>query len=239
MGGILNMNILIYDDNIYDISHLSNLIENLFQDLNIDFQITVCKSTEFLLKNIKKFDFLFLDVEIHEENGIEIGKKLTKIAHTCEIIITSSFKKYLIEGYKIRASRYFLKPINQDEFNTEMKNEIFLYLQQNNGFINQRISNEKILFSDILYIDTYNRKTRIHFTNGKILNTSLTMKEWVASLDSEIFNQPHKSYIVNLTYISSISDKDLYLINNEIIPISRNIKKQFQQHYIDILPRLL
>lgn len=120
-----------------------------------------------------------------------------------------------------------------------MKNDIFLYLQQNNGFINQRISNEKILFSDILYIDTYNRKTRIHFTNGKILNTSLTMKEWVASLDSEIFNQPHKSYIVNLTYISSISDKDLYLINNEIIPISRNIKKQFQQHYIDILPRLL
>ncbi len=233
------MNILIYDDNMNDVKHLKKLIQNLFNKLDIDFKITVCESTDFLLNNIKKFDFLFLDIEIHEENGIEIGKKISKISHNCKIIITSSFKKYLIEGYKIQASRYFLKPINQDEFNTEMENEIFMYFKQYNGFLNKKISNEKILFSDILYIDTYNRKTRLHFTNGKILNTPLTLKEWLQSLDTEIFNQPHKSYIVNLTYISTLLDKDLYLKNNEIIPISRNMKKQFQQHYIDILPRLL
>ncbi len=233
------MNILIYDDNMNDVKHLTKLIQNLFNKLDIDFKITVCESTDFLLNNIKKFDFLFLDIEIHEENGIEIGKKISKISHNCKIIITSSFKKYLIEGYKIQASRYFLKPINQDEFNTEMENEIFMYFKQYNGFLNKKISNEKILFSDILYIDTYNRKTRIHFTNGKILNTPLTLKEWLQSLDTEIFDQPHKSYIVNLTYISTLLDKDLYLKNNEIIPISRNMKKQFQQHYIDILPRLL
>lgn len=233
------MKILIYDDDQDDINHLVNLINNLFNELNINSKITICESTNFLLNNIKKYDFLFLDIQIKDENGIEIGKKLSKINHNCRIIITSNFKKYLIDGYKIQADRYFLKPINQYEFNTEMENELYQYQKKYRGFINKQISNEKILFSDILYIDSYNRKSKIHFTNGKSLPTSIPLKDWFSFLDSDIFIQPHQSFIINLTYISSISNNSVYLINGENIPMSRNLKKQFHQHYIDILPKLL
>ena len=79
--------------------------------------------------NIKKSDLLFLDMEINEENGIDIGLELQELKHDCRIIITTSYSKYAIDGYKIHADRYFIKPINQLEFNLEMEAIIKKYIK--------------------------------------------------------------------------------------------------------------
>lgn len=60
-------------------------------------------------------------MEIHNEKGIDLGLELNKINHNCRIVITTSYSKYAIDGYKIHADRYFIKPINQLEFNLEMR----------------------------------------------------------------------------------------------------------------------
>ena len=232
------MNILIYEDNIMDAEHLIHLINDLLDKEQIKYNIDTCPSSEFLFKNINKYDFLFLDIELHDENGIEMGKKLKTSAHNCRIIITSNFKKYLIDGYKINADRYFLKPITVDEFNVEMENELTQYNNRYKGFIDERISKNKIFFIDILYVETFDRKTKMHLVNGKTIETKLLLKEWEELLDDDMFEKPHKSYIVNLNYISSISEKELYLTSNQPIPLSRNEKKQFKERYIDAIMRM-
>lgn len=232
------MNILIYDDNQDDIKKLSTLLKDFSKMYDIPFYIQICPSKDFLFKQIDIFDFLFLDIELDNENGIEIGMKLNNLNHQCHIIITSSYKKYIIQGYRIHADRYFLKPLIPDEFHKEMKDEISWYYKKFDGIAIPQISNKKILFSDILYIDIYDRKSRIHFTNGRIQKCSYKMKEWEQQLKSELFYRTHKSYIVNLTYVNGSSSRDVFLINGEAIPISRNYIHDFQKKYIELLPRL-
>lgn len=110
------MNILIYDDNENDIKQLLLCINNFFSKKCQEYNVNICKSKDELLQTINKYDLLFLDMEINEENGIDIGLELQKIQHDCRIIITTNYSKYAINGYKIHADRYFIKPINQLEF---------------------------------------------------------------------------------------------------------------------------
>lgn len=232
------MNILIYDDNKNEIEQLKNNINTFFHLINLDFEIKICPSIDFLYENIKYFDLLFLDIEINHQNGIEIGMNLKKINHNCRIIITTNFKKYSIDGYKINADRYFIKPIDQNEFNIEMETIIKQYLKRFMGFFDNKISHTKILFKDILYIGFYDRKTIIHFINGKNINTSYTLKHWLTLLDKNIFAQTHKAFIVNLNYITDLKNSEVELINKETLPLSRHFKSIFIDKYTSHLSSL-
>ena len=135
---ILMINILIYDDNQKDIDQLLQCIENFFIKVNLQYQIHICKNKADLLQYIKKSDLLFLDMEINEDNGIEIGLELQELKHDCRIIITTNYSKYAIDGYKIHADRYFIKPINQLEFNLEMEARIKKYIKTQLAFMMQK-----------------------------------------------------------------------------------------------------
>lgn len=120
-----------------------------------------------------------------------------------------------------------------------MEDELYLFQIKYSGFYDENLSKTKILYTDILYVDVYDRKTRIHFKNGKILATRYTLKEWEEKLDLTIFEKVHKAYIVNLFYISAYSNQDISLMNGENIPLSRNMKKHFEEKYIALLPRIV
>lgn len=232
------MKILIYDDCLDDVLHLKQLLNEFSQTHEINFEITECPNSDYMLKNIELFDILFLDIEINNENGIKLGLKLNKLIHDCRIVITSSYKKYLIEGYKINADRYFLKPISSFEFKVDIEEIINQHFFKYNGFYDETISKHKILFKDILYIDSYDRKTRIHFINGKTISTYHLMKDWIYILDEKFFFMIHRSFIVNLNHISGYSKSDVFMNNGEALPISRNYKQLFEEKYLMILSRL-
>lgn len=161
------MNILIFDDNDHDIRQLQKNIRSFFQTIHITPHIQICPDVTYLFEHIAEFDILFLDIEINDQNGIDIGMKLNHYKHNCRIIITTNFKKYSIDGYKINADRYFVKPIQQNEFNIEMTAVIDHYMSQFSGFFDPKISTSKILYEDIIFIEYYNRKTTLYLRNGK------------------------------------------------------------------------
>jgi len=233
------MNILIYDDNIDDIKQLTTCIDYLFKKQNIKFQIHICQSSKELFNTIKNYDLLFLDIEINNDNGIDLGLKLQKYRHDCRIIITTNYAKYAIDGYKIHADRYFIKPINQLEFNLEMNVIIKKYLKNSIGFYDDKIGKSKLFIKDIIYIEFIDRKSLIHKLNGKVISTNCTLKYWYDKLKQYGFAYPYRSFIVNLEYISSIKKDELILINEEKIPLSRYYKKEFENKYEDYLHDIL
>lgn len=78
-----------------------------------------------------------------------------------------------------------------------------------------------------------NRATVLHFLNGVQIKTSYPLKYWIEKLTEYGFAQPYKCYVVNLKYISGISkdERDLFLSNNEKIPLSKFYKKTFIDDY--------
>lgn len=178
-----------------------------------------------------------MDVEIGEENGIDIGKKIREIHSDCKIIITSSYKKYLIEGYKIRAERYFIKPILEKEFFIEMEDVLNHYFYKEYGFVDEKISKRKILVKDILYIEYLDKHTLLHCTNEIVYKAPHPLKYWVDTLSKYDFCQCYKCFVVNLLYVEKMEKNDIVLINGEKIPVSRFYKKGFENAYVERLSR--
>ena len=153
------MKILVYDDNIDDIKQLENCITNFFNKINEEYKIAYCQTQKELFSLINSYDLLFLDIELSDENGIDIGLKLRKMKTDCLVIITTHYMKYAIDGYKIDAERYFIKPIVQSEFDIEMTHIMHKYYNNLLGFYDEKLSKNKIYFKNILYFEFFNRKT--------------------------------------------------------------------------------
>lgn len=233
------MKILIYDDNIDDVKQLGNCIKNFFSKLNEEYTITYCQTQNELFSLINNYNLLFLDIELSNENGIDIGLKITKMKTDCMIIITTHYMKYAIDGYKINAERYFIKPIDQSEFDIEMTYIIHKYHSDLLGFNDIKLSKNKIYFKNILYFEFYDRKTIIHFTNGKNIQTNYPLKHWIQITQNAAFSQPHKSFLVNLNYISALTKNDIVMLNDDIIPLSRHFKADFFEKYEDNLHEVI
>lgn len=232
------MKILIYDDNLKDICHLKECIQSCFYKKGISYDIDICNSTEELYSCVHLYDLLFLDMKIHNESGIDIGMNLRKYRKNCRIIITTSYSRYAIDGYKIHADRYFLKPILQEEFNLEMEELIKNYYYQILGFYDKRISLNKIYYHQLLYVEFLSRKTIVHMCNGLTYELNDSLKSWYDKLKDYGFEYTHKSYIVNMKYVHSIANDSLFVAKKEV-PLSRRFKKHFQQRYRNYLNEVM
>lgn len=231
------MKILIYDDSKEDVISLCQCLESFFKSRDYDYKIDICANTEFLFKNLSNYDLLFLDIELNDENGIAIGLRIREFNNDIKIIIVSNYQKYLIDGYKVHADRYFIKPISQREFNIDFENVVTNHFQNYEGFYDENLSVKKIYYKEILYIDFFNRKSRIHFLNSKIIVTPYSLKHWESLINNKSFSKSHKSFIINLQHISAFTKTDIILINEELIPLSRSYKKEFNLDYLNYLQK--
>ncbi len=230
------MIITICDNDYQHINHLINLIDDYFHYRNISLQdIHTCCSVDRAIELAQICDLLFLDVELGEESGIDIGMKIKAMNLHCKIIITSAFQSYLIEGYKINARRYLLKPIERIEFFIEMDSIMNDYFKNQQGFIDESIQRDKIYYHQILFIEAYDRKTKITLENGKTGIVNYTLSEWKSILKNQPFGQSHKSVIVNYKAIQLIGKQDIHLNNKQIVPISRHFRREFQKKYREFL----
>lgn len=238
-GGKFRMRILIFEDNKNDINHLKRCCKCFFEKRNISYEIDVCENIDFLFKQINQYDLLFLDMKMDTINGIEVGIKVRNLNENCRIIITSNYTEYLIDGYKINADRYFIKPISQEVFDIEMEAVIHRYFRNCESFFDESISDRKIYYREILYVDYFERRTRIHLTDGTVLITNDSLKYWIEKLGNTSFGQSHKAYVVHFDSISEFTPQDIILTTGQRIPLSRKYKKDFKQKYYDYLHHTL
>lgn len=229
------MKILIFEDNELELKILLQCISIFFKARDIDYTVTLGKDDNEVLDHAFEYDLIFLDVEINGLNGVELGIKIREINEDVKLIFVTNFSKYLIDGYKARADRYFLKPIKQSEFDLELNSVLKNYIEKHSGFFDDKVSPTKIYYKDILYINFLNRKTNIHFRCGKIIETNYPLKYWISKLNCHGFSQPYKSCIVNLSEVSGFRKDSVILSNEDIIPMSRYYRKAFEKSYMNSL----
>lgn len=85
------------------------------------------KADALYLKDLLKYEFLFLNIKLENKNGIELGIQIKEEFPNLHIILTSAYKEYLEDGYKTKADRFFVKPIQESLFKTEMKQLLLSY----------------------------------------------------------------------------------------------------------------
>ncbi len=181
-------------------------------------------------------DLVFLDVQMPELTGIQF---LKIINGKCDVILTTAYSQYALDGYDLDVVDYLLKPIAFDRFykaaqkvlqssgNTNSSAPEVLSVQKNHDFIFVKTEHkiQKIYLDDILYIEGLKDYISI-FTRSERIITLQNMKKMEESLPSKSFIRVHKSYIIALGKIESI-ERSRIQIGEKIIPIGDTYREYF------------
>ena len=177
-------------------------------------------------------DLLFLDIKMPDISGIDFYRSLT---HRPEVIFTTAYSEYAMEGFELKAMDYLLKPISFEKFIAAC-NRARDFLQARNGrerrekdffFINAAHKMHKIHYNDILYLEGYKDYTKIHLTtSANPLLVLYNLKYFEEMLLQQEFVRIHRSYIVSLRKLNTISRKAVS-IGNLQLPVSDNYRQGF------------
>ncbi|MCR4582317.1 MAG: LytTR family DNA-binding domain-containing protein [Prevotella sp.] len=178
---------------------------------------------------------LFLDIQMPELSGIEFAKILPK---DTKIIFTTAFSQYAIEGYKVGALDYLLKPISYEDFlrSTDKALDYFSILQKQETyrmdrfmFVKSDYKLQRVCLDDILYIEGLKDYVRMYLKNGDRIMSLMSMKKIEEYLPRPEFLRVHRSYIVHMPEIRTV-DRFRIAFGETMLPISDNYKEEVQQY---------
>jgi len=179
----------------------------------------------------QKIDLLFLDIKMPDISGIDFYKSLV---NKPEVIFTTAYSEYAIDGFELKAMDYLVKPISFEKFITacnRVKDFIEIKNQKDKGkeffFINVSHKMHKIFYDDILYLEGYKDYTKVHLISSpNPLLILHNLKYFEGLLDKKQFIRIHRSYMVSLRKINTASRKSV-TINNNSLPVSDNYRDSF------------
>ncbi len=181
-------------------------------------------------------DLIFLDIQMPFLNGLEFAEMITD--KSSMIVFTTAYSEFALKGYKVNAIDYLLKPIFFEAFKASVfkaKKMYDLMYQQENTTKSLFFKENGVLIrvqpTQILYVNSMQNYIEIHLRNHKRIIVHHTLKSILKQLPLDDFLQIHKSYIVNVNYITHIDGSTLYL--DEIsLPIARNRKEAILRIFV-------
>lgn len=192
------------------------------------------EAIDFLQKN--EIDLLFSDIQMPKINGLEMVQSL---ANPPAIIFATAFGEYALDGFDIGIVDYLLKPISFSRF-LKACNKAKLQIEQakikgatsspanesGHLFIKENDKLTKVLFKDILYVEAMGDYVKVITKTGTLVTYS-TFKGFEERLQHKKFVRTHKSFIVQINAIKSITGNIVVLEDDSSIPISKNYRESF------------
>lgn len=229
--------ILICDDD----KHLCSYMEKNIMDWAATSQCAVnidqCYSGKSFRQYIEKEehpDILFLDIELGDETGMQLGEYVREYLkdENLQIVFVSSHTEYAMELFQLRPFNFLEKPVKMAALRQVMLKycEIKLCAEKKYFIYQQKQNAHRIDLEEIIYFQSDRKKIRILINNQEEFNEYYgNLEEAMQQLDQERFWCIHKSYIVNVKYVKSFGRTQFILRSGEEIPVSRSRWKVIRQ----------
>lgn len=189
------MRILLCDDDPVILSQMERLLKEFFHEHGLSQpEIASYTDGEKLLTSQDTGEIAFLDVEMPGLSGIHTGERLKKRNPRMKIFILTSYMDYLDEAMKFHVFRY----LNMKEalYQIEMETKP-VPIETKDGFVVRQAE-------DILYIEAVQRRTQVVAVD-QVYESPLPMRDWLPLLQIGCFYQTHRSFLVNMRYVTSFS----------------------------------
>ncbi len=184
----------------------------------------------FRYEEAPSYDFLLLDIEMGEMNGVELASGIRSRNREIQIIFITGYMEYLAAGYDVEALHYLLKPVTEEK--------LFSVLDRGCEKLKQR---EKALLlengEEMIRLPLYEirwaevRRNYITIHAGEDITVKKTLSQLEAELDDSFF-RAGRSYLVNLRYVRKITKTDLYLKDGTAVPLSRGLYEAANRAFI-------
>ncbi|MBC6998023.1 LytTR family DNA-binding domain-containing protein [Cytophaga sp. FL35] len=190
--------------------------------------------------NHHKVDLLFLDIQMPDLTGMELSRMLPK---NSKVIFTTAFDEYALEGFKVSALDYLLKPFDYAEFLSAVNKALDYFVNRKKDdsqlietnekefiFVKSEYKQVKIKLSEVLYFEGLKDYVKIWLKGlERPILTLMSLKSLQEELPKKDFLRVHRSYIVALNNIDVV-ERSQILINDLRITVSEQYKPQFLEY---------
>ncbi len=197
--------------------------------------------------NQQEVNLIFMDIQMPDLSGMELARILDgkKNSGTTRVIFCTAYHQFALEGYKVEALDYLLKPYSYEDFLTAAT-KAYQYFGRIGNLVQPSLPTTaaasadyiflkveyqlvKVMLKDITHIEAYKDYVKVHLTSKNHPLLSLTsMKNMEELLPKDRFMRVHRSFIVSLDHIDSIS-KNVIHVGNQQIAVGDLYKEQFSE----------
>ena len=190
-------------------------------DVNVD---TFFSAEEFLFhwSEGQPYDLAILDIKLRKMTGMDLAKIIRKTDQDLQIIFITGIADYVFEGYDVSALNYLLKPFSSEIFFKTFDKAYAITKQKESGalLVTQEYRMIRVPFQEILYMEIHGHYFDIVTQTMGPFRTKKQMNEMLSLLDKFLFIRCHRSFIINVSHVASISSLEVRLKNGQIVPLS-------------------
>lgn len=187
------------------------------------------------LANNNKFDLLFLDIDLITSSGIEIGKYVRNILkdEQMEIVYISSKTQYAMELFQCRPMDFLVKPLKFPEVAKVLetmktrhgvRKKMFIYPSDK--------TTKRIAAESIMYCMSENKEINMVLCTGEHIRFRGKISSIIEKLPELLFIQIHKSYLINLNYVTEYSSEWVKMTDEKILGISPSKRKEVKTRFM-------
>lgn len=204
------------------------------------------------LLDVEPIDLIFVDINMPDVNGIDFVRGLE---NPPMVIFTTAYSEFAIEGFRLDAVDYLLKPFSFAEFRKAVDKAQSLFEliklrddkslnveyeavvadmdeQPGEEYISVKADYkvQLVRHSEIIYLESVGEYVRLHLTSGSTITTLFRLKNMETLLPERRFMRIHRSYIINLGHIASYTRGKVYLSCGDDLPVGANYRDTFKEY---------
>lgn len=214
---------------------LKKYLKRYERENQTEFQITRFFDGAQIGENYSDADIIFMDIEMGYMNGMEAAAKIREKDEQVILIFVTNMAQYALQGYKVNAMDYLLKPVSYVQFFQVLKKAIRTVEKRQDHYliINMKEGICKISISDILWIESHGHRLTFHTKEMDYETTVYSMKEMEEKL-GEMFCRCNSGSLVNLKKVKQAGG-GFVMVGEEKISISRGRRDFFMSALVSVM----
>lgn len=231
--------VAICDDNIDELSSMMQHMNQYRTAKHLNCEYAVFSNGFELISALEKgkhFDIYCLDIIMPGFTGIEVAKNIRSFDKSAQILFFTSSPEFALESYSVNAVSYVLKPLSKEKFFSSF--DVMLERVKINEYddffiVKSKEGVQKVLISNLVFAEVIGRNVLYHLVSGKVIEC---IEPFSSACDNLLkykrFIKTHRSFIVNMQYVDTITNNHIILQTLSSIPIAQGKAREIKQQYL-------
>ena len=226
---MLNVRIAVVENELNVAQNDIVLLERYAKENSLSLETAIFQNGYEFLDTKEEFDAVLMDIDMPGLNGMEVAEKLREKNKTIDIIFTTNLPQFAVDGYKVQALDFVIKPVTFPNLSFAMEKVVEKKRNIVNGSFFLRIGGfaKRINNEEVLYIEMLNHYIVLHETDMEPLRIRGSLKMIEDLLNPEIFVKINSGIIINISKVSSFENGLVLMEDGSNLPLSRSHKKEF------------
>ena len=226
------------DDDINALGEMQVFFDQYRRERSREIAYTAFQSPVELMAEIERgarFDVLFLDIFMPGENGIETAAEIRGYDSNVKIVFLTSSPEFAVMSYRVEAFFYQLKPLRWESFSRVMDSvlETCEREREHSLILNCRSGITRLDLARLEFCEVIHRTLLFHLSSGKVLESTGSLDELSRRLEPYgCFLRPHRSYLIHLGHVQSISYRSVIMSSLTEIPIPRGKYSEIKDAFL-------